>query len=308
MLLLSLLLSSCMATVVERPVDSRSGVANLHIAEPLFQVGDRLLLNRGREQRVVSVAPDAVTWVDSKGRRWQGARYRFLPNLHYRSADREVRRSIRGALDEIRPLIPGRIFHYTVTTRRIAVDGLQAGRTDYWRCKAGAGERLVLAAGRFDILRLACQRTDELGRFRQRQIWFYSQKPGIVVRLIDQAPGREARGWELLAFLPALRLATTERMVLAKRFQHAMEYLPSGQSDRWSSSDGTLAVAITPLATLRQSAGTYCRQFQLRMDRGAEGVRWGVGVVCRDEGRKWRVPLRIQEGEQIRFGNGGEPF
>ncbi len=73
-----------------------------------------------------------------------------------------------------------------------------------------------------------------------------------------------------------------------RQFSRGLETIPSGNS--FYLADGNLKV--TPVATFRDRARRYCRQYEVEILRGAKG-QWAQGVACRDRRGDWHTRVYV---------------
>ena len=79
-------------------------------------------------------------------------------------------------------------------------------------------------------------------------------------------------------------LDAASRAAAAQGFQTALERFGSNQSNFWSAGGG-LGGSVTPLRTLRDDAGRYCRDYREMLVRPGQGSESREGRACRDPQR-----------------------
>jgi len=295
---LFLLLSSLPLLLTGCPFSETGGIryeplaAELDAAVlPRFEIGDRRYLSNGRYEEVIALDGDLVTWRSSNGTRYRVRRNFIFPPLLKETAGRRVSNEFEAAEDLLWPLQPGNKGWFPA--RRTSLDkgsGRRISSKRDWYCRVKDGVRLGISAGRFDAYPVECDRTDEMGRFRQRWLWYYSPLLEQVVLRRIESPRRPERRLELVAFQPSLdRLSRDEIQAYRERFQWVMEELASGNTEWYQARGSGHRIAIIPLQSLRLRDGHYCRRYRLRVVRGSSR-RWGAGIVCRDDAGRWRIP------------------
>lgn len=287
LLLLSLLLTGCIDAIRQQPPLADPGAATL----PRYQIGDRRYLSNGRYEEVIELDGDVVTWRVSNGTRYRARRNFIFPELLRESRGRRVVNEFEASGDLLWPLESGNKGWFAA--RRITLDKGSGRRVESkrdWYCRVDDGQRLQAAAGHFDTYRVECERTNAMGKFRQRWYWYYSPLLEQVVLRRVESPTRRERQLELVAFQPSLgMLSKVESNAYRARFQWVMEHLASGNTDWYEVRNAAHRIAVIPLQTLRLGDGHYCRTYRTRVMSGREG-RWGAGIVCRDDSGRWRIP------------------
>lgn len=81
-------------------------------------------------------------------------------------------------------------------------------------------------------------------------------------------------------------ISATSRKQAVMAFQDALETLPSNQTKRWKSPDGSASGFVTPLRTFRIATGHYCREFLETVSTNL-GLLSSQGIACRTRKGHW---------------------
>ena len=84
-------------------------------------------------------------------------------------------------------------------------------------------------------------------------------------------------------------LDTDTRFIASSALQTALETVPSNRSHFWSTPSG-VGGSVTPLRTVRQPSGRYCRDFRETIVRPSQGQTDRKTRACRNSERKLWQP------------------
>lgn len=259
---------------------------------PVSKPGDLRYFSNGRRERVTAIEGEQVVWRRSSRTRYLTDRNFVIPESFKESTRRQLTHHIEGDAARLWPMQQGikGWFSALRTTTDKETGNRRISRRD-WSCLVDETQRITVIAGAFDVYRVNCTLSDEMGKFKKRRYWYYAPDIEQVVLQINTSPSRQPKRLELTAFQPALPSEAKE--AYRDFFQEIMETQPSGQSIRWDDPDRSLHVDITPIKTLRLKGNTYCRNYRMSL-QAASGTRQGAGMACRNEKGDWRVPRRVE--------------
>jgi 17 kDa outer membrane surface antigen len=256
---------------------------------PMYSAGDSYSFGDGTVDTVVGAANDAVRWRNATGAHFVTSRDVMLPPLAWADVAEHGQRSYAGP-EPLFPLRLGSAASFTaVVTEQAGRGGPDMRRQENWQCQVGAADRLHLAAGSFDTVRVDCSVTEmPSGRNAQRS-FFYAPSIGYYVRRIDRVGDAPPRTVELAAYTqgdpPLLDSALRQRVA---SIQHALESLPTGTTVRWQDAATQTEGTIEPLRTSRGEDGRWCRDFREQIE--AYGRSYALtGAACRETAGGWQV-------------------
>lgn len=256
---------------------------------PMYSAGDSYSFDDGTVDTVVGAANDAVRWRNAAGARFVTWRDALLPPLAWADRAAHGQRSYAGP-EPLFPLRPGSAASFTaIITEQAGRAGPDMRGQEDWQCRVGAADRLHVAAGWFDTVRVDCSVTEMPdGRNAQRS-FFYAPSIGYYVRRIDRIGDAPPHTMELAAYTegdpPLLDSALRQRVA---GIQRALETLPNGATVSWQDTATQAEGTIEPLRTVHGGDGRLCRDF--REEVQAYGRSYALsGEACRETAGGWQV-------------------
>ncbi len=263
------------------------------LVEPLYEVGDRFVYSDGRVETVVRLGGDTVFWRTGDGFEYSSPRHFALPPLTAVSASE--RHETSTTLDAASDWPPrfGKPVGFFVRTVIKDVSGTVVERyvVQRWTCKVDKPKRLSIAAGMFDTVIFACDRSAPEAGTWKRRIWYYSPVVRHFIRRDDIAHPTGVRTTvELLAVRPGTRdWPPAARTGLEWAIQDSLSGTKAGETAEWRSSGVGESFKIVA-GKDRRVSGQRCRDFIL--SREQPGVpRSYPAIACRGAySRHWLVP------------------
>jgi len=290
--LLSLLLLTAGCQTPGGALPDATEINSMAAAEPpVSKPGDRRYFSNGRRERVTGAGNGQVAWRRSSRIHYVTDQNLFAPERYKESSRRITSHQLEGDLARLWPMQVGVSGRFTVrrTTSDKETGAKKTARRD-WYCKVDKAERITVIAGVFDVYRVHCSLSDEMGKFKKRHYWYYAPDIEQVVLQVETRRSKAPKRLELTAFQPAIPGAVVKEY--KQYFQEIMESRPSGKSVRWDAPARDMYIDITPTRTLRLEESTYCRNYRIKLHMD-DGIRQGAGMVCRDEKGRWRVPRQV---------------
>ena len=274
---------------------------------PAFKPGDQVYFTNGRREKVDSVIDEQVVWRTSvTGRKTRLPNF-ILPTIKWNNSKYFGSQTSNTAADTLWPLTVGNkaYFRTQITSTNKETGAVYNGVRD-WRCEVDSMERIALLSGDFDTFKVVCVRTGDFGRsgnFRQESIWYYAteiDQPVLKLNRYSSAKRSPSR-YEVMAYQPSMRgFGKEARKTYWKYFRDTMEKIPSGTNNVWRDKKSGNKVVLTPLKTLKQDDGTFCRQYRVIVSEKGTN-RQGAGIACRDKRGGWRIPKRIDPDSGVSF-------
>lgn len=271
---------------------------------PTYRPGDHIYYTDGRREKVAQVEGDQVVWRRSRTSstvRWKDP---FIPPAAWDNSSYEGTQSVTDEMASLWPLAPDNATYFStrITSTNKETGAVYSGMR-HWRCSVGQAETIALLAGNFDTHKVVCTRTNDLGKFRQETVWYYAPEIEQTVLKFDRysSQKRSSRRRELMAYQPSMRMFDNKaRGNYWKFFRETMESSPSGKTLAWRDRKSGNSVRLTPLKTLKQNDGTFCRQYRVDVVH-KRSTRSGAGIACRDDKRRWRIPRKIDAEDGVSF-------
>jgi len=235
--------------------------------QPEPKPGDRIYFTNGSREKVIEIKSNHVLVRGSNSSKIQRWKNFHLPPLSWDNSAYHGTQTTTLDTDSIWPLQPGnRSSFNTILTSTNKKTGSVYTGSRRWRCKVDEDERITTLAGTFDTHKIVCKRSSNSGRPRQETIWYYSPDIQQAVLKLDRyySSNRRSKRKEMMAYQPSMRaFDSMARGNYWQFFRKTMESTPSGQSMLWSDNKSESSINLSPLKTLQQEDGTFCRQYQL---------------------------------------------
>ena len=262
---------------------------------PMYSAGDSYAFDDGTVDAVVSATNDAVRWRNASGARFVTTRDVMLPPLAWADATEHGSRKYQ-APQPLFPLSPGGAATVSALVTQQPNRGGRQGRVEEnWQCQVGGAQRLRIAAGSFDTVRVDCAMTEMPGGRFERRSFFYAPAIGYYVRRIDRIGDGPPRSADLKSYTtgdPPLPDSAMELRVAG--IQHALESVPSGTMVTWEDPATQASGSVEPLGTMPGHDGNQCRDFHEQI--AVFGRSYGLaGEACRQSAGDWQV-LNVAPG------------
>ena len=288
---------NCTTTRISAELESAS------TSLPEYRKGTTFIYSDGSWERVTASTLETVSWTDYRGKVSSGSPDFTYKRDQWRTKTRQGKRTFTTRSDLILkgdqtlwPLRKGNTSRFTETgTWRKEGQPENSYQTE-WTCKVIGTERVSVMAGTFDTWKILCKRYNvskrsKKSRLREEKTWFYAPKAGhYVLTTTKYHYRREPVHLELLAVLPPINdLSEKEIDQMGKRFQRALEFKKSGESEKWSLASKGIVAEIRPTDTFQIPQGTFCRRYEQKIKR-PENQKTYFGMACRDPQKGWIVP------------------
>ena len=293
-------------TVYSCATGSNSGRPGLSPAPlPSYCKGTVFVYDDGSWETVVDTAPGMVTWTDHRNYISSGSPDFTYRRTYWETKSRSGTREF-GARDDLFlksdnslwPLRAGNRVNYSETGTWRDKKGTERSYQTEWSCEVAGTERIAVMAGEFGTWKIVCKRyhvSKSRGRSQLREVktWYYAPAVGHYVLTTSRYYSKQGqRRRELLAALPPTNDLTDEaRRQMDQSFQHALEFMKSGEPARWSNSRLKLDGETVPINTFKTPAGNYSRRYVQKLNM-PDGQRTYYGMAIRSSGGQWIVPRR----------------
>jgi len=266
---------------------------NAGLAAPRYLPGTRFFYSDGNILEVLAVEGTQVHWQSNSGESFTAHRNFLLPPLSWATRDEEGQSVLDSPRDGLwqQTMRAEAAFAATATMRRGEQPDSEAEETEHWRCRRGDSERLTVVAGRFATEKLICERLAADRMIGLVRTWHYAPLLRHFVRRQEIGTSSpDNPPVELVAMRPAVdSWPPAAQAGLNWATQHALESLPSGEEQSWSSSAVAPSVVITPGDEIAWAGQQTCRRY--RQVWTLERQDWVFPMVaCRDTSSAWRFP------------------
>ena len=265
-------------------------------AMPRYVVGETFAFDDGRQDTVLEVQGPRVTWGRGTESKVTVSHGFTIPATTWQTRTRRSRAVITTRLDNLWPLMVGKIQHFQISQVIERRDGRTFGdgsmRQEFqqnWTCAVELTVRVKVKAGDFDTYRIGCYRySPENGEWRQTRLTYYAPSVGNFVLREDHFTSRASRRVELLfdGFNSTV-LPEADQVSLNRTLQEVLNRNADGQETRWRSAIGTLQVALVPVRSYSGETGVTCREYTSTYFLGSR-VRKNNRRVCPQANGHWR--------------------
>lgn len=263
---------------------------------PDYEPGDTYVYSDGVARTVVRVGAERVSWRESTGDTYVTMRAVGLPLLDWESGAWRGRADIeRGAIADWPPA-EGREIAFDVRSEEWnSADGDTASRLtidERWACRNDGRRKVLVPAGRFDTVVIACERSPSPAGAWQKRIWYYA--PGVRHPLrrddLDGA-GAKLESISLVAAIPGGRdWPPVARAGLQWATQDALSNKAVGEAAEWRSTAVSESFDIRITGESPDAEGKLCRNYIL-VRKGGGPRRIYPALACRaSDGGEWRAP------------------
>lgn len=263
---------------------------------PRYQVGDRVVYDPPHVEEVIAVDGDRVWWRRDGKTEYLAERNFLLPSIERRSENSAYRYETTITSDESWPLTAGdQWLDYKARKIVEPLPGAERGVEGRERdisCRRAGTARVTVVGGIFDTHRILCDRFRGNREWRPYREWYYAPSIGHWVLRIDYTSrGGPRRRIEMVAFVSAAAgLSPRSQQFVDAQLQSVLTHRKSGDPATAMVTNTTqLEVTTTPIRTLRDRRGGYCRNFVQQIDMGSQSWK-RAGLACRDAHGQWRAP------------------
>ncbi len=272
---------------------------------PQYQVGTKFVYSDGSWERVVSVNPDSVEWVNNKGYQYKGTPdFTYKPFQQKRKSQTLNRTFAHTSYlfteptTTLWPLAEGNETRFEEFTEKVTKRSLKES-DNFWRCSVKGAEQISVVAGTFDTWKITCARYSNRWKYpsaksREYKTWYYA--PDVqhwVLQVRDFTNRRPTKTKILVAVMPDIEKITQSNDELAQQirghFQTTLETKKTGVKTTWINQQSGLTVQTYPKKVFKHTTGVFCRQYTQTFKKGAEVDRY-FGMACRNEDGQWKIP------------------
>ncbi|MBE9558695.1 MAG: peptidoglycan-binding protein [Proteobacteria bacterium] len=281
------------AIVAESPPRPRRERMYSVAEEPHYEVGDNYIYSNGRIETATRIKGNVVHWVVNDGSRYTAVNNFVMPPVEWKGKSGSVQSTVVSSSNvKWPPAKSSEVVFLAKPRDPSAKPRLYAAWSGEWTCGTEGQSTISVPAGRFDVVKIACERTSGSSSQWRRRVWYYSAdirhyvrkeettKVGgqpIVVDLIAIRPGRSA--W-----------SRTSRSGFDWAVQKLLKGGAVGESVDWQVSDSGTEFDITLTGQMKTANNVTCRRYMLVRKKPGQ-PRIFPALACRDgvSGR-WKIP------------------
>lgn len=264
---------------------------------PRYVVGESFRFDDGRQETVLAIDGELVTWRKNRFSTAVGYPNFLIPSLSWQTRTRKSRIQLDAQPGMLWPLRVGndQRFNMTQVVEAKGDARLSGGETRIelkrsWRCVVERTETVTVPAGTFDTYRISCFRYEAgTDNWRQTRIFHYAPKIAHFVSREDIYASRPGRRIRLSAAgFNSTVLPRAEQISLMAALQDTLNRNPDNRGTDWRS--GNLVVTLAPIRTYRNTKGVRCREYTSTYHLGGR-KRANFRRVCPNPKGIWQ-PVR----------------
>ncbi|UCH74923.1 MAG: peptidoglycan-binding protein [Rhodospirillales bacterium] len=259
-----------------------------------YEVGERYVFSNGLTHDIVEIRAGQIKWRTSDGETYLAQLGVGLPVLSWEYGSWRGRNRAARDAEAAWPPVRGTTVDFDVSSEEwnTEANGTAARqeRDIRWSCRNEGSREVEVAAGRFAVDVVTCERWPVAAGDWQTRIWYYAPTLDHYVRRDDlDTSGLQIESLTLVAALPGggKTVQTGLRNVLRDTLSNRARNEPAVWTD--PGGGGRFVVRVT--RDFRAEDGRACRNYTIVRAGAADVRREFPGVSCYDKGKKqWRVP------------------
>jgi peptidoglycan hydrolase-like protein with peptidoglycan-binding domain len=261
--------------------------------EPYYEAGDNYIYSNGRIETATRIKGNLVHWVVNDGSRYTAVNNFVMPPVEWKSKSGSVQSTVISSSNVKWPPAKATEVVFQAKPRDPS-----AGRRLYeawsgeWTCGTEGQSTIAVPAGRFDVVKIACEKTSSASSQWRRHVWYYSADIRHYVRKEETATvGAQPTVVDLIAIRPGRSAwSRSARSGFNWAIQKLLEGGAVGESIEWDVSDNGVEFDITLTGQMQTAGNVTCRRYMLVRKKPGQ-QRIFPALACRDgiSGR-WKIP------------------
>lgn len=257
---------------------------------PKYVVGETFEFDDGRIDTVKAVNGERIVWTNKYD--VDVLRYRnfIVPDLEWRSENRNSSLDTDVIPTDLWPLSPGKISKRFHALQEITwpEEGRKPVTIDYdWQCRVNGTQTVSVPAGTFDTFVVGCYRyRADSSIMRQTRTFYYAPSLNHFVKRTDEYQRGRPKTITLVSAGFASSVLGNEEADLARTLFKALDNLPNAQPVTWVTANKNTSIKITPETTYRNAEGSICRRYQSAYHYQGR-VRSNQRTLCKTGNGTW---------------------
>jgi peptidoglycan hydrolase-like protein with peptidoglycan-binding domain len=261
--------------------------------EPFYEVGDNYIYSNGRIETATRIKGNVVHWVVNDGSRYTAVNNFVMPPVEWKGKPGSVQSTVVSSSNvKWPPAKSSEVVFLAKPRDSSAKPRLYETWSGEWTCGIEGQSTISVPAGRFDVVKIACERTSGSSSQWRRRVWYYSADIRHYVRKEETTKvGGRPTVIDLIAIRPGRSAWTrTSRSGFDWAIQKLLEGGVPGESVEWQVSDNGIEFDITMTGQMKTAGNVTCRRYMLVRKKPGQ-PRIFPALACRDgvSGR-WKIP------------------
>jgi peptidoglycan hydrolase-like protein with peptidoglycan-binding domain len=281
------------ADVVAAPQDSRRQSMYSIAEEPYYEVGDSYIYSNGRIETTTRIKGESVHWVVNDGSRYTAVNNFVMPPVEWKDRTGSVQSTVVSSSNvKWPPAKANRVVFVAKPKDPDVAHHLYEAWSGEWTCGTEGQSSIAVPAGRFDVVKIVCERTSGTSSHWRRHAWYYSPEIRHFVRKEETfSVGGQPTVVDLIAVRPGRSTwSRSARSGFNWAIQKLLEKGAVGESFEWEVGDNGSEFNITLAGQIQTAGNVTCRRYMLiRMKPGLP--RTFPALACRDGvSGQWKIP------------------
>lgn len=261
--------------------------------EPYYEIGDNYIYSNGRIETAVRIKGPLVHWVVNDGSRYTAVSNFVMPPVKLENRTGSVESTVASSssvkwppanTDEVRfvanPSEPGADRH------------LYEAWSGEWVCGVEGESTIAVPAGKFDVVKIGCEKTSRAPGEWRRRVWYYAPDIRHFVRKEEAADvGQMPKAMELIGIRPGRNNWTrSARSGFKWAIQKLLDGGSIGDSIEWAVADSGIQFDITLTGEMETAGSIICRRYTVVRKMPGQ-PRMFPALACRDGiSGQWKIP------------------
>jgi peptidoglycan hydrolase-like protein with peptidoglycan-binding domain len=261
--------------------------------EPFYEAGDNYIYSNGRIETAARIEGNLVDWVVNDGSRYTAGKNFVMPPIEWKSKSGSVQSTVISPANvKWPPARANEVVFLAEPSDPNAGRRLDEAWSGEWTCGTEGQSTIAVPAGRFDIVKIACEKTSGASSQWRRRVWYYSADIRHYVRKEETTTvGGQPTVVDLIAARPGRGdWSRSARTGFNWAIQKLLERGTVGESVEWNISDNGIEFEIALTSQMSAAGNVTCRRYTLTRKKPGQ-PRIFPALACRDvvSGR-WKIP------------------
>jgi peptidoglycan hydrolase-like protein with peptidoglycan-binding domain len=281
------------ADVVVAPPDPKRQSMYSIAEEPYYEVGDNYIYSNGRIETTTRIKGELVHWVVNDGSRYTAVNNFVMPPVEWKDSTNSVQSTVVSFSNVKWPPAKANEVVFVAKPKDPNVaHHLYESWSGEWTCGTEGQSTIAVPAGRFDVVKIVCERTSGASSQWRRHVWYYSPDIRHFVRKEETLTvGGQPTVVDLIAVRPGRSTwSRSARSGFNWAIQKLLEKGAVGESVEWEVSDNGTEFNITLAGQIQTVGNVTCRRYML-IRRKPGLPRAFPALACRDSvSGRWKIP------------------
>lgn len=261
--------------------------------EPFYETGDNYIYSNGRIETAVRINGPLVHWVVNDGSRYTAVSNFVMPPVKLENRTGSVESTVASSSDvKWPPANTDEVRFVANPTEPGANRRLYEAWSGEWVCGVEGESNIAVPAGKFDVVKIGCEKTSHAPGEWRRRVWYYAPDIRHFVRKEEAADvGQMPEAMELIGIRPGRNNWTrSARSGFKWAIQKLLDGGSLGDSIEWAVADSGIKFDITLTGEMETAGSIICRRYTVVRKMPGQ-PRMFPALACRDGvSGQWKIP------------------